>query len=290
MQPLLQPFPFPRGCRAQAWRYQPKYRRPLHFHAEPELNFVWRGRARFVVGNRSFWVQRGGLLILPPGIDHALVEASPDLEFFAIGFHPELVHAYTRTSGAAFGFRVACTQVSDAVTERLTGMCGALGEAPDRSVVEDLLREPLERAVLDPGQSWRDSSNLGVRAASLLLDAGPLRRGQIAKALASNRGDVSRSFLRDNGVSLREYRRRLRVLRFLEAVESHPKNLMRAAHVSGFGSYSQCHRDFCALVGMSPRDFLTGGRRQAMADHFEPVVPELHHASPSGDLSQGMFD
>src|SRR6187551_2593873 len=275
MQPLLQPFPFPPGCRAQAWRYQPKYRRPLHFHAEPELNLVWRGRARFIVGNRSFWVERGGLLILPPGIDHALVDASADLEFFAIGFQPELVAAYTHAGGAAFGFRVACEQVSDAVTDRLADMCGALGEAPDRLVVEGLLREPLEHAVLDGTRLQNSQLHLGIRAASLLLDEGSLRRYEIAKALASNKGDISRSFLRDNGVSLREFRRRIRVLRFLEAVDSYPKNLTRAAHISGFGSYSQCHRDVSALMGVSPREFLANGRRQAMADAFEPAVSML---------------
>jgi AraC-like DNA-binding protein len=247
----------------------------LHFHAEPELNFVWRGRARFVVGSRSFSVERGGLLILPPGVDHALVEASPDLEFFAIGFHPELVHAYARTGGAAFGLRVACKQVSGAVTERLASLCGALGEAPDRSVVEGLLREPLEHAAVDDTLHRSHQADLGVRAASLVLNEASLRRYQLAKTLASNPGDISRSFLRDNGISLREFRKRMRLLRFLEAVESFPKNLTRAAHVSGFGSYSQCHRDFCALVGMSPREFLTSGQRQAMADHFEPAVPQL---------------
>lgn len=273
MQPLLQPFPFPLGCRAQAWRYQPQYRRPLHFHAEPELNFVWRGRARFVVGSRSFWVERGGLLILPPGVDHALVEASDDLEFFAIGFHPELVHAYARESNTAFGFRVTCKQVSDRLTERLAGMCGTLGEAPDRLVVEGLLREPLEHAARDDAQLVsKGQTPLGVRAASLLLNEGSLRRYEIAKALASNTGDVSRSFLREEGISLREYRRRIRVLRFLEAVDAYPKNLTRAAHAAGFGSYSQCHRDFSALLGMAPRAFLTSGRRQAMADQFVPAI------------------
>jgi len=273
MQPLLQPFPFPPGCRAQAWRYQPKYRRPLHFHAEPELNFVWQGRARFVVGNRSFWVERGGMLVLPPGIDHALVEASPDLEFFAIGFHPELVQAYTRSSGATFGLRVACKQVSETAAEQLASVCGSLGETPDRLVAESLLRDPIERAVIEDTRFESSSSGLGVRAASLVLNEGSLRRYQIAKTLASNQGDISRSFVRDNGISLREFRRRIRVLRFLEAVESYPKNLTRAAHVAGFGSYSQCHRDVSAVVGVSPREFLTSGQRQAMADHFEPTIP-----------------
>jgi len=275
MQPLLQPFPLPPGCRAQAWRYQPKYRRPLHFHAEPELNFVWRGRARFVVGNRSLWVERGGLLILPPGIDHALVEASADLEFFAIGFHPELVDAYARTSRKSFGFRVGCKQVSEAVTDRLASMCGTFGEAPAASVVESLLRAPLEHAAFDDLETGSSSQpTVGVRAASLLLNEGSLRRYEIAKALASNNGDVSRCFLRDEGISLREFRRRMRVLRFLDAVDSYPKNLTRAAHAAGFGSYSQCHRDVSALVGMAPRAFLTGGRRQAMADRFEPAITE----------------
>jgi quercetin dioxygenase-like cupin family protein/AraC-like DNA-binding protein len=279
VQPLLQPFPFPPRCRAQAWRYQPKYRRPLHFHAEPEINFVWQGRARFVVGGRSFWVERGGLIILPPGIEHALVEASPDLEFFAIGFHPELAKAYSQAPEASFGFRVACRQVSESATERLTSICGSLGETPDRLVVESLLREPFAHAALEDDHLAASQSQLALRAASLVLDDRSMRRYEIAKALASNAGDVSRTFRRDTGITLREFRRRVRVLRFLEEADAYPKNLMRAAYASGFGSYSQCHRDFCAVVGVSPREFLVSGQRRAMADRFEPAIPTLlqHH-------------
>ncbi|HEU5074575.1 MAG TPA: helix-turn-helix domain-containing protein [Polyangiaceae bacterium] len=299
MQPLLQPFPFPKGCRAQAWRYQPKYRRPLHFHAEPELNFVWQGRARFVVGGRSFWVERGGLIILPPGIDHALVDASPDLEFFAIGFHPELANSYAQSREASFGFQVACKQVSEPAIERITSICGSLGETPDRAVVESLLREPFEHAALDRGpfgsslqhagrsqhdsqsqhggqsQVARSQSQLALRAASLVQGDRSIRRYEIAKALASNAGDVSRTFRRDTGITLREFRRRVRVLRFLEEADAHPKNLMRAAYASGFGSYSQCHRDFSAVLGVSPREFLASGQRRAMADRFEPATPTV---------------
>jgi AraC-like DNA-binding protein len=212
------------------------------------------------------------LLILPPGIDHALVEASPDLEFFAIGFHPELVHAYAQASGRNCGFEVACKQLPDAVTERLSDRCGGLGETPDHSAVESVLREPLEHAALDDEQRCDSQLRLGVRAASLLLGDGSIRRSQIAKALASNQGDISRSFRRDNGLTLREYRKRIRVLRFLQVVDSDPKNLARAAHRSGFGSYSQCHRDFSVLLGASPREFLTSGQREAIANRFEPMI------------------
>ena len=275
VQPLLQPFPFPPGCRAQAWRYQPKYRRPLHFHAEPELNLVWRGRAQFVVGKQSFWVERGGLLVLPPGVDHALVEASPDLEFFAIGFHPELLDAYAQGAGKRFGFGVACKQLPTPVVEPLSDLCGGLGETPDRSVVEHVLREPLEYAMLADERACPSNLSLGMRAASLVLSEGSIRRRDLAKALASNQGDVSRYFTQHNGITLREFRRRVRVLQFLKAVDADPGNLARAAHISGFGSYSQCHRDFCSVIGVSPRKFLMSGQRQAVADRFEPLLPAL---------------
>ena len=274
VQPLLQPFPFPAGCRAQAWRYQPKYRRPQHFHVEPELNFVWRGRARFVVGNQTFRLERGGLLILPPGVDHALIEASPDLEFFAIGFHSELVDSYVRSMGKPFSFGVAQKQLAESVTDKLVDVCGSFGETPDRLVVEQLLREPLEHAALDD-QEVDSHSRLGTRAASLVLQEGWIRRHELAKALASNQGDVSRFFRRRNGVTMREFRRRIRVLRFLETVDSETDNLMRAARMAGFGSYSQCHRDFCSVVGVSPREFLWSGQRQAIADLFEPLPAAL---------------
>ena len=108
-----------------------------------------------------------------------------------------------------------------------------------------------------------------------MLDDRSIRRYEIAKALASNAGDVSRTFRRDTGITLREFRRRVRVLRFLEAADAYPQNLMRAAYASGFGSYSQCHRDFCAVIGVSPREFLAGDQRRAMADRFEPATPIL---------------
>jgi hypothetical protein len=50
---LYQPFPMQPGHRAQAWRHQPAFLRPRHFHEEPELNLVTRGTATF--GRRRFF-------------------------------------------------------------------------------------------------------------------------------------------------------------------------------------------------------------------------------------------
>ena len=78
--PLFQAFPMLAGRAAQAWRHQPAFHRPRHFHAEPELNLVVRGHARIGVGERTFLLTAGMLLAFQPGQDHELIEASPDLD------------------------------------------------------------------------------------------------------------------------------------------------------------------------------------------------------------------
>ncbi|AGP36605.1 hypothetical protein BE04_17030 [Sorangium cellulosum] len=54
MNLLWQSFPMPEGRRAQAWRYRPVYRRPAHFHDEPEFNLVVRGTAALDAGFGSY--------------------------------------------------------------------------------------------------------------------------------------------------------------------------------------------------------------------------------------------
>src|SRR4051794_23721947 len=82
---LLQSFPMVQRTRAQVWAYAALYRRPRHFHAEPELNLVVAGNATFGIGNSTVQVGAGELLSFLPGQDHALLSASADLELFAIG-------------------------------------------------------------------------------------------------------------------------------------------------------------------------------------------------------------
>src|SRR5688572_5381992 len=78
------------GRRGQVWRYAPEYRRPRHFHAEPELNLVVSGTARFATGNVSIPVAAGDLLCWPPGCDHEMLEPSLDFDLFVFALTPEL--------------------------------------------------------------------------------------------------------------------------------------------------------------------------------------------------------
>jgi AraC-like DNA-binding protein len=107
------------------------------------------------------------------------------------------------------------------------------------------------------------------------LHRDPLVSGQeLARQLSVSPGHVARSFKSEVGISLVEYRNRLRIERFFGRVEEGGRNLFDAAAEAGFGSYAQFHRVFRRMLGTTPREYLTGRRS---------VVP----SSPTLDLEAG---
>ena len=75
------------------------------------------------------------------------------------------------------------------------------------------------------------------------------------------------------GVSLVEYRNRLRVERFFASVDRGGSNLQEAAQEAGFGSYAQFHRVFRKLLGTTPREYLTGRRAAAPEAEWSGTSP-----------------
>ncbi len=267
MSLLWQPFPMPEGRRAQAWHHHPATRRPPHFHDEPEINLVVRGEATFAVGHRRVTMSAGSLVWYPPGVDHFLEDASPDLELYVVGFQPELLAAYGRRHGASPSFARPLHRLD----ERTLRTCAeTFSEAPngaDEGAVEHRLLTVLaELDALCPAPA------LGHRAAALLVETPSLRRDELARRLASNRGDISRRFRGDQGLSLAEYKNRLQTLRFFALLDAGHSNLTRVALDAGFGSYSRCHRVVRSLLGCAPSALLDRATRHALAERFEPLV------------------
>jgi AraC-like DNA-binding protein len=85
---------------------------------------------------------------------------------------------------------------------------------------------------------------------------------QLADAVGVSPGHLARTFRRATGMSLVEYRNRLRMHRFFELVDPARASttLHGAALASGFGCYSQFQRVFRDLLGTSPSVALAGGR------------------------------
>lgn len=89
---------------------------------------------------------------------------------------------------------------------------------------------------------------------------------RLARELGVSPGHLARSFKREMGVSLVDYRNRLRIDRFFEAIHraGSSGNLLDAALEAGFGSYAQFHRVYRKFLGTTPRDIFASGARAGL--------------------------
>lgn len=266
---LYQPFPIPGRARGHVWHHVPATRRPRHFHAEPELNLIAAGQAVFGHGTATMSVSAGDLLWWPPGQDHVLLDATPDLDLYVIGVTPAFSEQVLAGRGAGTSGGAARVRLDGATLGRLRSACAAPAGGIDTAAVErhvgDLWREAQGlRAQLS------DHHPLTVRTLSSLLGRPELKRSELARLIRGNASEVSRNFHRDLGLTLVAYRTRLRLIRFIQRVEGGDGSFLAAAIDAGFGSYSQCHRAFQQAFGCTPRAFFGTGISDEMKGRLAP--------------------
>lgn len=251
MPAIFQSFPMLPGRRAQVWHHQPSFRRPRHFHPEPELNVITRGYGVLAVGTEHLVVGPGSAVLLQPGQDHELLAESPDFELFVLALDPQMAEHCQ-----ALIPRQLCRIELDAGTlGALRDSWLAAREMSEPSVVERLLGEQFSRLVT----RFDAPSALGRRAVSALRTNLDTSESSLADDLCTHPSDVSRAVRRVMGMRLVDYRVRLRLIRFIEHVDG-GHSLTQAAFMSGFGSYAQCHRVFWRHLECTPRAYFDGER------------------------------
>jgi AraC-like DNA-binding protein len=260
---LHQNFLPPGNHRAFVWKYSEPIggRRPRHFHAEPEINLVVRGSATFGIGESVVTASPGELVAFPSAQDHVLLDSSPDLYLFAIGLDPNY-SAYVLDSEPSLPLHVHLT------TRELRPVLDRAADLVDRPGADDLgaeLWQRIHQLARHATRRLARAPHVLTRRALQMLRANPeLALTALASDLRVSATDVSRYFHRDMGITLARYRTRLRLLRFIQRIDSGQAELMTAASNAGFGSYSQCHRAFHAELGCSPRQFFFSGLRDGM--------------------------
>jgi AraC-like DNA-binding protein len=265
---LYQPFPLPGAARGHVWRYQPQYRRPRHFHPEPELNLVTAGRATFGVGEAIVSVASGDLIRWLPGQDHELLEASTDLDLFVIGLTPALsARVLGADSALAYG-GPARLRLSPEALARFRTLCVAQTGRQETSAIEQHVGDFWREAHAARGAA-SDMQAMTRRAVISLVEQPHLGRAEVALLARGCPSEVSRHFRRHMGLTLTAYRTQLRLSRFIQMADR-AGNLLSAALAAGFGSYSQCHRAFQKTFGCTPRAFFRTGLRGDMKDAFSP--------------------
>jgi len=138
--------------------------------------------------------------------------------------------------------------VDETKQARAALLCSLLG------TILDLAREEPGHASRAPRLSAKHP--MVVKAVQLLANNPSLAGKSLAKQLGISFGRLVRVFKAEMGMSLVEYRNRLRLERFSVLIDSGRYTLLQAALESGFGSYAQFHRVFRALRGVTPREYL----------------------------------
>lgn len=103
-----------------------------------------------------------------------------------------------------------------------------------------------------------DNQSLVISVVHALHRDPSLTAGSLAKKFGQNPHRLTSLFKEQMGVTMVEYRHRLRIERFFTLVSPGGGNLMQAALDAGFGSYAQFHRVFRELLGTTPKEYLTG--------------------------------
>ncbi len=117
----------------------------------------------------------------------------------------------------------------------------------------------------------------------------PITGERLAGELGVSPGHLARSFKREMGVSLVDYRNRLRIDRFFESIHRSGStcNLLDAALEAGFGSYAQFHRVYRKFLGTTPRDIFSSGAQGGIRPGTRLLAtPPGHAASSSLDTGK----
>jgi AraC-like DNA-binding protein len=118
-----------------------------------------------------------------------------------------------------------------------------------------------------------------VRRILQALHQDPLVSGErLAQSIGISPGHLARSFKREMGLSLVEYRNRLRMERFFVSIERGRSNLLDAALEAGFGSYAQFHRVHRKLLGTTPKEYLMERKRGMPVGDTLAARPPQHES------------
>jgi AraC-like DNA-binding protein len=254
----------PSGCAGQVWLLEPRGRlHHWHHHDEPEFNLVLRGRARYLLADRRYDLDRHGLVWLFPRQEHLLVEMTPDFVCWIGVIRPAALR-----QAAAGEARYAGLGDADPPG----GFCRSLA-AGDAAFLDRLCRDlaagdPVRRNAGLPylfltawdrfaaaGAVTGEPMHPGLERALALLGRTPdADAGTVADAAGVSRWHLARLFRDGLGTSLTAWRARARIERVLALRRQRPRaGWLHLALEAGFGSYAQFHRTFTAIAGMTPR-------------------------------------
>lgn len=266
--------------RLQVSHEQPGVMSRPHWHAQVEVNFVFRGAVHYRMDSYSLHLAEGSLALFWGGMRHQVVDTSADPEFIAI--HLPLVNffrlrlPYEIQHRVIHGATLTSLQRDDGdfyAFNRWSQYMRSGDPARTEHAIDELLlrleRIPFESySLIDPGGAYSGSFPDEEEDTPAQFS----RVRQICNFIADNfRQDIDSAdiavsadihpkyamsiFRKSTGMTLNEYLTLLR-LSFAQAMLINEEaNVLNVAMESGFRSLSAFNKSFRKIAGKSPSDF-----------------------------------
>jgi AraC-like DNA-binding protein len=241
---------------------------PPHRHDEWECNLVLKGRARVLLGERSYDLVPGALLWLLPGKDHYIGDQSTDFDMWVGIFRSSLVKEAFGKQYTVVQAELKCQGGKQLAADEVTSLsvaCREAGQALEgkqTAEAEACLTYLLVagyRLFRQASASWsfRDVHPAVAKAAAeLCRNPSCESLESLGSQVGLSSGRLSRLFHLQVGIPLIQYRSRERLKQFFLCYGTGEVcTLTEAAYAAGFSSYLQFYRVFRAQMGVSPRAY-----------------------------------
>jgi AraC-like DNA-binding protein len=239
---------------------------PVHRHDALELNLVTSGRCTYVIDGMRYALGPSQLLFLFPAQEHALIDTSPDHSAWVMHVGGSFVRdvctsELSRPLARAEPPAQCASELPIARTRHLSRLLRALfSEVHDDAQYNAGLAFALLTSWTEHHKAQKlvpESAPLPMveRAIHTLRERTELSLDELARAVGVSRSVLTRTFKEHTGVSVVDYKNRLRLERFLALKsDGSERSMLDAALEAGFGSYAQFHRVFSALMGHAPHE------------------------------------
>lgn len=269
---------------------QPGIMKTAHWHAQVEVNFVFRGMLSYQMYGHEVRLEAGDTALFWGGLPHRVTDTSEDplytaihlplVHFFRLRLAPDimrkLMHGATLTTRSSDGTDFGSFN-------RWSDYMASSDAARQAHAIDELLLR-IERIAFDPYRLTGGDRPVTLESDALDQASGgkiaaicdyiaehfrqDLDSAELARAAAIHPKYAMNLFKKSTGMTINEYVNLLRLSYAQAMLMKDEANVLQVAMESGFGSLSAFNSAFRRISGMSPTDF----RRDCRAPL--PLMPE----------------